>query len=242
MEEPGGTLKLRISEIEATKLSHPPSDIILPEIMLLLEITDTGCGISGEAIDHIFEPYFTTKRVGEGTGFGLALVHGIVKSHNGYIEVDSQVGHGTCFRIYLPQRTKQHEVKSSKVQTSLPAGTGHVLLVDDELQQLELGRTFLERLGFTVTAAQSGKEAVDNFANSPFAFDVLITDQTMPPMTDLELSMWVRTIRTDIPIILCTGVSHALSTEKIRSADIIKVVKKPYSLAELAEILQQVVK
>lgn len=240
MIESGGTLTLRISQVESKKLRLSTGNGALPETMLSLEVFDTGSGISPEIIDHIFEPYFTTKRAGEGTGFGLSLVHGIVKSHDGYIEVDSQLGQGTCFRILLPQRMEQVEEKDKNIQTSFLERHGHILLVDDEPQQLGCGREFLEKLGFTVTALQSGLEAIRILKTSPTAYDILITDQTMPSMTGLELATQVREIRTDIPIILCTGYSHTLTSEKIRAAGITKMMNKPYSFTELIETLQQV--
>lgn len=239
MKGNGGTLCLQISEVEVPGHYSPQSNGAFPEKMLQLEVADTGYGIPKEVLDHIFEPYFTTKRSGEGTGFGLALVHGIVKSHNGYIEVDSREGIGTCFRIIFPQRTEEKQAPDDEKQILLSGGTGNVLLVDDEVQQLEWGSRFLDRLGFTVTTVQSGKEAIDRFESTPLAFDVVITDQMMPGMTGIELSMRIRSIRNDIPIILCTGVSHTLSMEKIRSVGINKIVNKPYSLAELSGILQQ---
>ncbi len=242
MMESGGTLTVKISEVESVNLQFSAGNDPLPDKMLSVEVLDTGSGIPPEIIDHIFEPYFTTKLVGEGTGFGLSLVHGIIKSHGGYIEVDSQPGEETCFRMFLPQRTEQVEEQGDTFQTSLPDGHGHghIILVDDEIQQLGCGRDFLEKLGFTVTTIQSGIEAMRIFKTSPKTYDILITDHTMPSMTGLELAMQVREVRTDIPIILCTGNSHALTSKQISGAGITKMMNKPYNLNELAQVLQQV--
>lgn len=240
MVKSGGTLTVRVSQVESVNLQFSASNEPLPDKMLSVEVSDTGSGIPPEIIDHIFEPYFTTKLAGEGTGFGLSLVHGIIKSHGGYIEVDSQLGEGTCFRMFLPQRTEQVEEQGDTFQTSLPGGHGQIILVDDETQQLGCGRDFLEKLGFTVTTIQSGIEAMRIFKASPKTYDVLITDHTMPSMTGLELAMQVREIRTDIPIILCTGNSHALTGKQISAAGITRMMNKPYNLNELAQALQQV--
>jgi len=240
MGSKGGTLTLRISQVDSSTLQFLESDSALPETMLSLEVVDTGSGISPQVVDNIFEPYFSTKQPGEGTGLGLSLVHGIIKSHDGHIEVESTLGQGTCFRILLPQSTEQLSDFDEDLEVLLPDGQGHILLVDDEPQQLDCGKKFLERLGFTVTAQQFSRDAVAAFAQSPAAYDVIITDLTMPEIDGLELASRVRALRLDIPIILCTGFLHTLTREKIKTAGITKTINKPYKLAELADILQQV--
>ncbi|TKB12335.1 ATP-binding protein [Desulforhopalus sp. IMCC35007] len=240
MAKVGGTLTLQITEVESDELQLSSNNGAKAKRMLALEIIDTGPGISPEVMDNIFEPYFTTKQPGEGTGFGLSLVHGIVKSHNGHIDVESRLGHGTCFRILLPQSTEQPLEQDDRVKVSTMGGHGHILLVDDELQQLDCGTKFLERLGFTITAQQSSIEAVAAFEQSPSLYDIVITDLTMPEMNGLELAARVRALRPDIPIILCTGFLHTLSREKIKTAGITQIVNKPYKFEELADVLEQV--
>ena len=242
MAETGGILTLRITLADSDELHHSSDNDAAAKTMLVLEVRDTGPGISPEVMDNIFEPYFTTKQAGEGTGFGLSLVHGIVKSHKGHIDVESRSGYGTCFRILLPQSTEQLLERENEIKISLPGGHGHILLVDDETQQLDWGKIFLERLGFTVTAQETGLDVLKSLEKTPFLFDVLITDLTMPEVNGLELAAQVRAIRPDIPIILCTGYLHTLTREKIKSAGITQIINKPYRLEELAEVLRQVLK
>lgn len=239
MKEKGGILRLKISEAVDSDCTTLPTDLSSEQKMLLLEVADSGCGIPQKVIDHIFEPYFTTKQPGEGTGFGLALVHGIVKSHNGFIEVSSEEGQGSLFKIFLPLKKALQQQQEPTTKSIVGEQAGSVLLVDDELSQRDWGGRFLEKLGYTVKTAPSGHEALELFEAAPMAFDFVITDQTMPSMTGLELAEKIRLRRADIPIILCTGFSHGLSMENIQSAGITRLVTKPYSLNELAGILQQ---
>ena len=239
MKEAGGTLTVSLSEMKTSSLSPPPLDDQLPDTMLLLSISDTGCGIPSEVINHIFEPYFTTKKVGEGTGFGLALVHGIVKSHGGYVEVKSREGKGSCFNIFLPQKLEKKKTEISASPVALLQGGGRILLVDDEVQQLEWGRKVLERLGYSVVTYRSGKEALKLFQDCEERFSVVVVDQTMPGLTGLEFSTQIRTIYPELPVILCTGYSHSLSLEAIQAAGVAKVINKPYGPAELASTLRQ---
>ena len=240
MAEAGGTLTLRTRGVEPGTLNLTPDNGALQKTLLVLEVIDTGPGIPPDIIDNIFEPYFTTKPAGEGTGLGLSLVHGIVKSHDGHIEVESRPGHGTCFRIVLSQLTEQLQEEEKEIKIARTGGRGHILLVDDERQQLGCGKEFLERLGFTVTAEQSSLEAVTSLERSPSLYDVVITDLTMPSLNGLEVAERVRAVRPDVPVILCTGFLHTLTREKIKMAGITKTLNKPYKFEELADVLRQV--
>ena len=147
-----------------------------------LIVSDTGQGISAEEVDRIFDPYFTTKDVGKGTGMGLAVVHGILKEHNGAIKVKSQIGEGTTFSIYFPA-VEQATIVEPVVDEKLPTGTERILFVDDEKSIVNLGRQRLERLGYIVEATTSPIDALDLFHSAPDQFDLVITDLAMPKMT-----------------------------------------------------------
>lgn len=240
MRENGGTLTVKLQEVSLERNPVGIDSVDLTSKMVMLEIKDSGVGIPNEVLDHVFEPYFTTKNRGEGTGFGLALVHGIVKSHKGYIEVESTVGLGTCFRIYLPQKDEVFVEKAFSEELPLTLGSGHIMLVDDEISQLKWGREFLVRLGYTVSAYDSGEEALQRFKESPLVFDIVITDQTMPGMPGSELVRLIRLLNTDIPVIMCTGFSKSLSRDFVKETGITKVLNKPYSLTSLAETLENI--
>ena len=241
MKESGGVLSVALSEVKASEITLPALEEKLPETMLRLTIADTGCGIPDEVINHIFEPYFTTKKVGEGTGFGLAIVHGIVRSHGGFLEVKSREGQGSAFTIFLPQKIENTGAEAAGAPSTLPRGSGRILIIDDELQQLEWGKKVLERLGYSVTARRNAKEALDLFQDKSERFCAIITDQTMPVLTGLEFSTLVHEIYPEIPVILCTGYSDSLTLEAIQAARVTKVLNKPYGPAELAKLLKQII-
>jgi CheY-like chemotaxis protein len=211
---------------------------MLPGTYVCLCVKDSGHGIDPAIIDRIFEPYFTTKGPAEGTGMGLSMVHGIVKSHQGYIEAASTRGEGTTFRVYIPQLDRLHETTLSETTDFVPVGHEHILLVDDEPQLLAMQGQILERLGYDVTALNSSKDALAAFRKAPESFDLLITDQTMPHMTGGELSVEALKARHDLPIILCTGFSEALSPEAAAALGIRHYLQKPVPLKALARTVR----
>ncbi|MBI5092307.1 MAG: response regulator, partial [Candidatus Hydrogenedentes bacterium] len=206
-----------------------------------LTVTDTGHGMDDATLERVFEPFFTTKSDGGGTGLGLATVHGIVKNHGGTITVYSEPGRGTTFRVYFPALGP--EVKSAEqaaATIAIPKGNGeHVLLVDDEESLMILGRNMLERLGYRVTACCRVVEALSTFSAQPNAFDLIVTDQTMPVLTGLLLIQELRKLRPDIPAILCTGFSKVTTPEAAASAGISEILRKPISLASLAQAVHK---
>lgn len=240
MQKNGGVLDINLDEIEfdsKIKIQYPA---IMEGKYLRLTVSDTGHGIPKEEIEQIFDPYFTTKEKGEGTGLGLAVVHGIVKSHNGHIRVYSKPGKGTTFHIYLPL-IKTISIK--EVVTTfddLPTGNEHILFVDDELQIIDVQKQILEKLGYTVTAITSGLEALEAFQSDQNSFDVLITDMTMPKMTGDKLIQQIKKIRPDIPVVLCTGFSEKIDEAKASDLDIDAFILKPVDKAKLAETLRKV--
>ncbi len=200
---------------------------------LQLSVIDTGCGIEPEIINRIFDPYFTTKEVGKGTGMGLAMVHGIIKSYDGSISCESTVGKGTAFHIVLPA-TESRLPDNISSPKQAPKGNEHILLVDDEDILVQMGKAMLSRLGYKVTASNSSLDALVAFQSQPDNFDLVITDQTMPGMTGVDLAKRLLQIRPDLPIILCTGFSSIVSEEKAKSCGIKGFCLKPLTKKDLS--------
>jgi two-component system cell cycle sensor histidine kinase/response regulator CckA len=210
-----------------------------PGPYLRLTVTDTGEGMSREIMERIFEPFFTTKERSEGTGMGLAVVHGIVSNHGGAITAYSEVGKGSTFNVFLP-RIKGDIARESISPMDVPTGKERILLVDDEGPVLRSEQSMLESLGYKVIAIAKSNEALKLFRVQPQEFDLIITDQTMPTMTGSELSRKILHIRSDIPIILCTGFSEAVNEDKARAEGIREFVMKPFTTKEMAETIRRV--
>jgi CheY-like chemotaxis protein len=191
-----------------------------------------------DVVEHIFEPFFTTKGVGEGTGMGLAVVHGIVTHHGGVITVHSTPGQGTTFDIYLPRVAETAPTIEALPEPIIP-GQGRVLYVDDDISLVHLGHAMLTPLGYEVVTCTSGPEALQIFLQTPQSFDLVITDQTMPLMTGETLVRALRRIRPDIPIILCTGYSSSIDADKARAQEIEAFLMKPLSVYTLAPTIQR---
>jgi CheY-like chemotaxis protein len=202
-------------------------------------VSDTGGGISPEIIDSIFDPYFTTKAPGEGTGMGLAMVHGIVESYGGKITVDSKLRKGTVFTIYLPTTRKRTNHRSYE-STTLPVGNERILFVDDEATIAKMGEHILKRLGYSVTIRTSSVEALELFRSRHNDFDLVISDMTMPNMTGDKLAVELMTIRPDIPVILITGYSKNISDEIAMNLGIRAFAYKPILTEELAKTIRKV--
>jgi two-component system cell cycle sensor histidine kinase/response regulator CckA len=204
-----------------------------------LTVSDTGHGIKPELLERIFDPYFTTKRPDEGSGMGLAVVHGIVKSHGGMITVESKVGEGTTFHIFFPRVEREVTFKTEPLEHFL-MGNERVLFVDDEQAMVDMGKQMLEALGYKVAAKTSGTEALEVFRAHPDKFDLVITDQTMPNVTGEMLAQELMRIRPDIPIILCTGYSEVITEEKAKAMGIREFVMKPIVTRNIAETIRSV--
>lgn len=205
--------------------------------MLELSIADTGCGIRAEHLERIFEPYFSTKEMTSGTGMGLAMVHGIVKRQGGYIKVESKLGEGTIFKIYLPVAKKETVVQRVVALGKLVTGSGKILLVDDEEQVAQVTGEILKSLGYKVIGMTSSEKAYNFFAENPDGVDLILTDLTMPKMTGLELCAEVKSIRPDIPVILFTGYSDQVSENRTESAGIDAYCMKPISMRDLSNVV-----
>lgn len=237
MEETGGVLEVSLKDvvIEKEDLSSGMNQRDYVEI----KVSDTGAGIAPDIIDSIFEPYFTTKDPGEGTGMGLAMVHGVIESYGGKITVDSKLGVGTTFTIYLPVTKKQAD-QDAYVQEELPTGTERILFIDDEVPIAKMGSQILERLGYTVTTCTSSIEALELFQAKPNDYDLIVTDMTMPNLTGDKLAVELMKIRTDIPVILCTGYSKKISDETASEIGIKAFAYKPVVKAALAKTVRKV--
>jgi CheY-like chemotaxis protein len=206
-----------------------------------LTIADTGHGMDRATIDRIFEPFFTTKAPGEGTGLGLSVVHGVVRSHDGVITVTSEADRGTTFQIHFPV----YEVRTPAFGISAvprPAG-GHerVLLVDDEQAVARSSARILERFGYRVTFHTDPVQALDVFRESPDSFDLVISDLTMPGLSGLELAREIRALRPDLPVILASGYVEEATLERARALGVREVLLKPVMPNELAETVRAVV-
>ena len=208
---------------------------------LELIVRDTGQGISADIMDRIFDPFFTTKEVGKGTGMGLSVVHGIVEAHGGKIAVESSSGKGTTFRVFIPliSSSSEHATKHEQPKT-LPPGHECILWVDDEKALADLGQDMLTHLGYEVVSTTNSPEAVRLFSREPERFDLVITDMTMPYMTGIELAGRLRAIRSDIPIVLCTGFSATKMAEAIKTSAINELIAKPFNFDKLAATVRRV--
>jgi CheY-like chemotaxis protein len=239
MRETGGMLEVRMSirHIDHIFTLHHPELQPGPHVCLI--IRDTGCGMEADVVERIFEPYFTTKGVGEGTGMGLAVVHGIIASHGGAITVHSTPEIGTTFAIYFPQIDAE-VYRETPAEEPLPHGQGSILFVDDEEVLTLLVQEMLKQIGYEVEVHTSSLEALASFQSTPDRFDLVITDQTMPMMTGEVLAQKLRNIRPDIPIVLCTGYSHRIDADKAAAQGIDAFCMKPLATHDLGLVIRRV--
>lgn len=230
MNESGGRLTFRISTVQ---IDRTQSASVAPGNYVKLLVEDTGCGIAPEHVGRVFDPYFTTKPVGEGTGLGLSVVHGIVQSHDGAIRIINRPGRGTTFEVVFPQidaLPQQELVKSSVLAT----GSGHILYVDDERSLVALGAEMLSELGYRVTTETDSRAALELFCADPYNYDLVITDQTMPKLTGDQLTGKLLQLRPELPVILCTGFSSQINREQALAIGVRDFLQKPIEVAELS--------
>ncbi len=224
--ESGGVITVSLQQRTVAPNDTPPHPSLGVGSYLELRVEDTGPGIPAQVQERIFEPFFTTKCPGRGTGLGLAVVHGIVTQHGGAVILESAPDRGTTFRVFFPIHAGQSAV--AEAQQAEPAyGKGHILFVDDEQTLARSSALLLESYGYTVTMALSGQEALDIFRQKPAAFDLVITDLTMPDMNGKDLAMTILGLRPNLPIILCTGFSESLSAEEAYRLGISEYAYKP---------------
>jgi PAS domain S-box-containing protein len=236
-----GVLRLSLARYQLAEGASRPHLDLRPGDYLKLSVTDDGRGMDVHVLARIFEPFFTTKSSGEGTGLGLAVVHGIVKEHEGVITVDSEPGKGTTFSIYLPALAAV-EPPLNEALVGVPLGHGeHVLFVDDETALCAAARQTLTRLGYQPHVFQDPQAAWRAFQAAPSTFDVLLTDLTMPGRTGLELAADVLRVRPDLPVILATGYSATLTPEALEERGIAELLFKPLDYQSLAAALAKVI-
>ncbi|MFQ5550719.1 MAG: ATP-binding protein, partial [Gemmatimonadales bacterium] len=205
-----------------------------------LSVRDNGSGMNPEVIDRIFEPFFTTKDASEGTGLGLSVVHGIVQSHGGDILVESEPDVGTTFTIFLPQ-VGQAVSPEAKGKREDPAGSESVMFVDDSQNIVDLAREMLEYLGYRITAFTDSEVALESLRANPDAFDVLVTDQTMPSLSGLELAAHAKQVNPRLPIVILSGITETLSTQRLAEAGVSECIHKPIRIHELGAAIRRVV-
>ena len=239
MRQGGGILTIQAEDMELDTRSTKVYPDLMPGPYLKLRISDTGHGMSPEVRERIFEPYFTTKQVGEGTGLGLSVVHGIVKSLGGAIAVKSTKGQGSTFDILLP-KIKSRSISELDSHGPMPTGTERILFIDDEKPLTIISKRMLEGLGYVVSAQTDSLEALESFRINPHGYDLVITDMTMPGMTGDRLAREMFNIRPDIPVVLCTGYSESITPESVREIGIRELILKPLVMRQLAEIVRRV--
>ncbi|MHC1727455.1 MAG: response regulator [Syntrophobacteraceae bacterium] len=237
MREKGGVLEVRLISIDL----GPGAAVIHPDLKpgpyVKVTVKDTGCGMDEATMEKIFDPYFTTREKGVGTGLGLAVVHGLVQNHCGAITLESEIGKGSVFNLYFPVIHKE-VVMETWIQEGIPTGHEHILLVDDEQFLLEMCREMLEHLGYSVDARASSMDALALFRDHPDRFDLVITDMTMPNMTGDKLAQELLRIRPEVPILVCTGYSEKSTDEHARAMGVRAFVMKPVLMARMARAIR----
>ncbi len=239
VEETGGTIFVKLKQT-VLNVTESVQNNLCPGVYAILSISDTGHGMSGELIGKIFDPYFTTKKQGKGTGLGLAVVHGIVNEHGGAIKVQSEIGKGTDFHIYLPLMEKTVGPKIDELTAVDLVGNERILLVDDEEAIAKVEKQMLERLGYQVIIRNSSPDALQTLRSNVDSFDLVITDMTMPNMTGDKLAKEMIALRPDLPIIICTGFSERINQEKAEAFGIKGFLMKPVVKSELAQMVRKV--
>ncbi len=240
MRDRGGLLEMAISETRVGLSPEPDLKHLKPGSYLKLSVRDTGPGIDPAIIHRIFDPYFTTKAKGKGTGLGLAVVHGIVKSHGGAIQVSSQLGKGTRFDIYFPMIEMANGVSGEEPEEQMAKGREKILFVDDEPAIEELGKRLIGSLGYAVSTCGDAAEALELFRKASSEFDLVITDMTMPRMTGDRLAAELMRLRPGLPVIVCTGFSEQINREKAQEQGIRAFIMKPFLKREIATVIRDV--
>ncbi|MEQ8191170.1 MAG: response regulator [Candidatus Eremiobacterota bacterium] len=238
MKERGGILDISLADVDIFPEDLPFYTDIKTGPYVKLTVSDTGHGIKREVLERIFEPYFTTKETGEGTGLGLSVVHGIVTGYGGNIKVYSEPGKGTEFQVLLPKIKTDEDITHEKLET-IPGGTGTILVVDDEEAIVNIMKSMLKRLGYEVITEIDSIKALESFRNAPHHFDLVITDLTMPHMTGRELAKEIMCIRADIPVILTTGFSDTINPDEEIRSGIKELLLKPVTIRNLAETVKK---
>ncbi|MBT3907541.1 MAG: response regulator [Rhodospirillaceae bacterium] len=226
MEDGGGVLEVELENFTVDTMFARRSQGLEEGPFQRLRVSDTGCGMDDETKSRIFDPFFTTKSKTDGTGLGLATVHGVITSHKGHIDVYSEPGKGTTFNVYFPAIADHSNIEGDKNLGQM-GGDERLMFVDDEMENTVVADEILSGLGYAVTTFTDSEAALEEFKSRPSEFDAVITDQTMPNMTGDVLAAKLREVRSDIPIIMVTGYSAKVSRENAKSAGINEFLMKP---------------
>jgi len=239
MMKEGGMLRVKLDKVEIDGKQMIGSVKLQKGTYVRLTISDTGHGMDQRTMERIFEPFFTKKEVGSGSGLGLSVVHGIVSNYNGAIEVESELDKGSIFIIHLPQHSAE-EIVEEEASRKIKKGNGSILFVDDEKEITYMGKRMLESLGYTVDIKTDGQTALQEFRKNPRKYDLLVTDQAMPKMPGTELIGKVKQIRPDLKTIIITGYYDSIPRSDIERFDIEDIISKPLILSEFSELIRKV--
>ncbi len=242
MKEKGGTLDVQLKSIDIQKGEMSRVNELTPGPYLQLIVADTGCGISPKLMEKIFEPFFTTKECGEGTGMGLSIAYGIIKEMGGTISVYSEANMGTTFQVLLPAHHKKPQAREAPADPSLSPQKGRILLVDDDVSIVDWSRQLLLNLGYQVDSMTESPAALIKFKQRPQDYDLVLTDMAMPRINGLELSKQISKHRPDIPILICTGFSEGLTSERVKNHGISDIIMKPIIADELTQAVHRALK
>jgi CheY-like chemotaxis protein len=238
MKEKGGILEVALDELHIDSSSNEQFPDLRPGAYLKVTVQDTGAGIDPKVIGRIFDPFFTTKALGEGTGMGLSVVHGIVKNYGGKILVSGELGKGTTFSVLLPRLAEQAGNEAQQKDAAMPSGSEQILFVDDEGSSVEVVHGMLQEMGYTVMATANVLEALALFNENPDRFDLVITDKNMPHMTGFDFGRELLRIKPDLPVILCTGSQDQYDIDKAKELGFRDVIKKPMLMRDMAETIR----
>ncbi len=240
MKEKGGILEVALDELHIDPASNDQFSDLAPGEYLKLTVRDTGAGIDPKVVNRIFDPFFTTKPLGEGTGMGLSVVHGIVKSYGGKILVSGELGKGTAFSVLLPRFEEKACHEAKKQEHVMLKGSERILFIDDEDTSVEVVKEMLEEMGYSVVSTTNVLEALDLFNENPDRFDLIITDKNMPSMTGFDFGREILRINPDVPVILCTGYMDLYDMDKAKELGFSDIIKKPLLMHDMAEAIRGV--
>lgn len=239
MANKGGILEVRLDALVLNPKKIKANANVKKGNYVRLTISDTGVGMDKQTINRIFEPFFTNKEVGSGSGLGLSVVHGIVNNYNGAIQVQSEPGKGTIFMIYIPQHSAQGS-EDDQVTETTKKGSENILFVDDEKEITYMGKKMLESLGYTVDIRTDGFSALHEIQSHKLKYDLLVTDQNMPKMLGTDLVKRAKKIRPDLKVILITGYEDSIKEGSISEYDIAEIIMKPLILSEFSKTIRNV--
>jgi len=239
MEKNAGLIEITLREIETGKAEQQRYNNLIPGKYVALTVKDSGKGIPETTLERIFDPFFTTREVGGGTGMGLAVLHGILVSHDGVIDVKSEMGRGSVFTVFFPRVEPTGDDEGLEI-VSMPHGTETILFVDDEEDIVKMRTRMLSYLGYRLLPATSPEQALGYLSSGRERIDLLITDHTMPRMTGLQLATEVSSLHPGLPIILCSGYSEAVTTEEAAKAGVSRFLAKPVDMRQLAIAIREV--